>query len=377
LKTKTVFRSVDVWLILAVFALSALSLFVLEEVTRTAVPGQPLYFVKHQVEALGIGFVIMIVVMNIPIEKWRHWRRPLYALAIVSLLVVLVHGRSALGAQRWIEIAGFQFQPSEFAKIALIIVLADLLERQKGNLLRARDMFRAILITGVPVLLVIAQPDLGTAIVMVGLLAILLFEAGAPGLKIIGIFGGTLAGVVLLVVLHQAFGLPLPLHQYQVTRLLVFLNPTKDPGGAGYNIIQSEIALGTGGLRGLPATALQPILSFLPANYTDFVFASLALETGLAGTTLAIGLYAFVVGRGIQTAYINRDPYASLVTIGATSLLAIHVLMNVGMAMGVMPVVGVPLPFLTYGGSSVITDFAAVGLILSARLHHVRLSFRR
>lgn len=374
--TKALFRSVDVWLILAVFALSAMSLFVLSEATRQAVPGQPLYFVKHQIEAIIAGVIVMIALMNIPIEKWREWRRPIYGLALVALMVVLVHGRSALGAQRWIQLGGFQFQPSEFAKIALIIVLADVLERRKGQLSRARDMGMAMLITAFPVLLVIAQPDLGTAIVMIGLLAILLFQAGAPGLRIITIFGGAAATVVLLVVLHQAFHLPLPLHHYQLTRLLVFLNPKSDASGTGYNIIQSEIAFGTGGLRGLSAGALEPILTFLPANYTDFVFASLALEMGLAGTAVAIGLYAFVIARGLQTAYISRDPYAGLVTIGATSLIGLHVLMNAGMAMGIMPVVGVPLPFLTYGGSSVVTDFAAVGLILSARLHQVRLSFR-
>lgn len=374
--TKAFLRGVDFWLLGAVLALSALSLLVLSEATRTLVPHQPLYYVKHQMIWLALGFFVMVAIMNIPFERWRQWRTAVYVLTLLALAAVIVHGHSALGAQRWIDLGAFRFQPSEFAKLGLIVVLADVLEKRRGELKTLKSMAGAIIMTLIPMLLVIKQPDLGTALVMAGILAALLYEAGAPGGKVAAMFGGVGATVVLLIVLHLKFNLPLPLHSYQLTRLLVFINPGLDPMGAGYNIIQSQIALGTGGLTGIGASQIQPVLTFLPARYTDFVFASLSLELGLMGTLSAIVLYALMISRGLHIAHSTRDPYGTLVIIGATTVLAIHTLMNIGMVLGIMPVVGVPLPFLSYGGSSVITDFAAIGLILSGKLHNVRLSFR-
>lgn len=373
---KAFLRSIDAWLIIALLGLLGLGLFALSDATQTLVPHHPYYFVKHQIEYFVAGVVVMVAVMAVPFETWRRLRWPIYAVMVVLLMAVLVKGHTALGAQRWIGFGSVQVQPSEFAKVGLILVLADILEQMKGGGKRFRDVMVPLLVTLVPVALVIKQPDLGTALVLIGILVVLLYEAGMPGLRVLSIFGGTGAFVVVLILAHLKLGMPLPLiKDYQLNRLIVFVNPYADPMGAGYNVIQSQIALGTGSLGGVPASTIQPILTFLPARYTDFIYASLALELGLAGTLGALILYVIMVARGFHIAAATRDPYASLVAIGATALLGIHVLMNVGMVTGIMPVVGVPLPFISYGGSSVVTDFAAIGLLLSAKMRQVKLSF--
>ncbi|MHB1980732.1 MAG: FtsW/RodA/SpoVE family cell cycle protein [Sulfobacillus sp.] len=368
-------RGLDGWLIGAALGLCALSVVTLALTTPNLVPGSPLYLAKHQLIWVVVGLVVMALMMWVPHTLLRRFRWLIYGLTLGMLMVVLVHGQSVLGAQRWINIGPFQFQPSEFAKLGVIIILADLLERKRGAIRTLRDMAPAIAIALVPMLLVIKQPDLGTALVIAGILGVLLYEAGGSGWKILALFGGTAGFVVLLVWLHVQAGFPLPLHQYQVTRLLAFVNPNADPLGTGYNLIQSEIAIASGHLTGVGVAEISSLISFLPAADTDFAFASLGLVGGLLAMVAALGLYAVVVGRTLVIAHQESDGYSSLIVLGAAALLTIHVFMNVGMATGIMPVVGVPAPFISYGGSSVVTDFAALGLILSSRLHRVHLSF--
>ncbi len=373
---RELWRGLDGWLIGAALALCAMSVVTLALTTPNLVPGSPLYLAKHQFIWIVIGLLVMAGMMWMPHDLLRRLRWPIYGLTLVLLLLVLVHGQSVLGAQRWINIGPFQFQPSEFAKLGVIVILADILERKKGAIRGLRDMVPAILIALVPMLLVMKQPDLGTALVIAGILGVLLYEAGGSGWKILALYLGTAGAVVLLIWLHLTAGFPLPLHHYQLTRLLAFVNPNADPLGTGYNLIQSEIAIASGHIHGVSVGEVSALISFLPAADTDFAFASLGLVSGLVGMLTALGLYAVVVGRALTIARQEADGYSALVVVGAAALLTIHVFMNVGMATGVMPVVGVPAPFLSYGGSSVVTDFAALGLILSSRLHRVHLSFR-
>jgi rod shape determining protein RodA len=287
-----------------------------------------------------------------------------------------VHGHSALGAQRWINVGPLQLQPSEFAKLAVAFGLATMLERHRGRMDRWRDLVAPIAYTAVPVLLVMKQPDLGTAIVFILMLVAILYMAGVPGLRLLIVFGGGFLFVVALIWAHLRFHVPLPLlHSYQLTRLLVFTNPNLDPLGSGYNIIQSQIAIAEGGIHGLGLAGHEAMLSFLPEYYTDFIFSVVGLSLGLVGGVALLLLYLLVGYRCLLAVRQAKDLYGTLLATGMTAIFAVHVLMNAGMAMGIMPVVGVPLPFMSYGGSSVLTGMIGIGVLTSVRRQSLPLSF--
>lgn len=361
-------RSIDGPLLLAVMAIASFSLILLGATTKGVVPGSREYIAMHQLIWFILGAVVMLVLWNVDYRMFRPYGHWLYAFGCLLLALVLVHGHSALGAQRWINLGPMQVQPSEFAKVTVAMGLASMLERHRGRIRRLRDLIGPIAYTALPVLLVMKQPDLGTAIVFILVLVTMLYMAGAPGLWLLELFGGGFALVVLWIVLHLRYHLPLPLiHSYQLARLLVFLNPNLDPLGAGYNIIQSQIALATGGVRGIGITGHEAMLSFLPEYYTDFIFSVVGMTVGLVGGLVLLFLYAIIVYRGLLIIRQAKDLYGTLLASGLVAILAVHVLMNAGMAMGIMPVVGVPLPFMSYGGSSVLTGCIGLGLLLSIR----------
>ncbi len=367
---------VDFGMLLVVALLCVMSLVVIASATHGDVPGSPLYYVTHQIQWLILGTIILVVVASIGYRDLQPYAAYIYAFGVILLTLVLVAGHSALGAQRWINIGPFQLQPSEFAKLALVVGLADMLA-QKKSLRRMRDLFGPILFAAVPAALVFKQPDLGTALIFVAILVVMLFMAGARVWHLLLLFGGSFGLVVLWIYLHLNFHVPLPLiHAYQLKRLLVFLNPNVDPTGSGYNIIQSLVSIGSGGMTGLGVHANQAILTFLPEHATDFIFAVVALDFGFAGGAVLLALYLVLIWRSLNIVSEVRDSFGQLLGAGVVTMLAVQVLMNAGMAMGVMPVVGVPLPFLSYGGSSVLTDFIAIGVLLNLRLHPGKLTFR-
>jgi rod shape determining protein RodA len=367
---------VDFGLLLAVALLCAGSLVVIASATHFDVTGSPLYYVQHQIEWLVLGTLLMIATASINYRDVRPYAAYIYAFAILLLALVLVHGQSALGAVRWIQIGPFQLQPSEFAKLALVIGLADLLA-QRRRMDRMRDLVGPILFAAIPAALVFKQPDLGTALIFVAILVVMLFMSGARVWHLLLLFGGGFGLMVAWIYLHVNFKVPLPLiHSYQLKRLLVFLNPNVDPTGSGYNIIQSLVSIGSGGMTGLGVHSNQAVLSFLPEHATDFIFAVVALDFGFVGGAVLLALYLGLVWRALNIVSDVRDPFGALLGAGVVTMLAVQVLMNAGMAMGVMPVVGVPLPFVSYGGSSVLTDFLGIGVLLSLRLHPGHLTFR-
>ncbi|MDA8345696.1 MAG: rod shape-determining protein RodA [Thermaerobacter sp.] len=367
---------VDFGLLLVVAVLCVASLMVIGSATHADVPGSPLYYVQHQIQWLVLGTLLLIVTATINYRDVRSYAAYIYAFGVILLTVVLVAGHSALGAQRWIQLGPFQLQPSEFAKLALVVGLADLLAQRK-RLDRMRDLWGPILFAAIPAALVFKQPDLGTALIFVAILVVMLFMAGARIWHLLLLFGGGFGLVVLWVYLHLNFHVPLPfIHAYQLKRLLVFLNPNVDPTGSGYNIIQSLVSIGSGGMTGLGLHSNQAILTFLPEHATDFIFAVVALDFGFAGGAVLLALYLVLVWRSLNVVSEVRDPFGALLGAGIVTMLAVQVLMNAGMAMGVMPVVGVPLPFLSYGGSSILTDFLGIGVLLSLRLHPGKLTFR-
>jgi len=306
-----------------------------------------------------LGMAIMVGVSLIDYRTWQRWAPALYAINLLLLLFILRSGHAAMGAQRWISLGPLgTFQPSEPAKLVIAISLAAVLCR--GTYENLQDLWKPLLTVAVPALLILKQPDLGTSLVLMAILSVELFFA-LPKLGDFGIYA-----LAVLVVAAGAIGTNAVLKPFQRARLFVFLNPKADPQGSGYNLNQSKIAVGNGEWfgRGL-YHGTQTQLNFVPEHSRDFIFTVLAEEWGFAGAALLLFLYAAVLYGGIRAMLAARDRFGFLLSAGLVGMLFFHVLINVGMTIGIMPITGIPLPFMSYGGSAVLTDFAAVGILLN------------
>ena len=316
---------------------------------------------RHAVR-LCFGLVVMLMIALIDPRLWFRYAYLLYAGAFVALLAVELVGSLSKGAQRWIDLGFVQLQPSEVMKIALVLALARYFHgaslQQVG---RPLFLVPPLLLIGLPVLLVLKQPDLGTAVMLLAGGGIMLFLAGVRWWKFALAIGG--AAAALPVIWQQ-------LHDYQRQRVLTFLNPEQDPLGSGYHIIQSKIALGSGGLWGKGfLDGSQAQLSFLPEKHTDFVFTMLAEEQGLIGGVLVLGLYCAVFLMGLMFAFRTRSHFGRLVAAGVSVTFFFYVAINVAMVTGLIPVVGVPLPLISYGGTALMTVLVGCGLALGVDVH--------
>lgn len=364
MNSRPLWRQLDYVTLALVYLIAIASLIIIDSSSASA----GLYYMHRQMIWLILGSIAMAVMVWIPYEKFQKLSPYLYWLSILLLGLVIVHGQTRLGAQRWIAVGPFQLQPSEFAKIAVVITLATHLAK-KPSLSRWRDLISPFLHVALPMLLILKQPDLGTALVFVAIMAGMLFMAGAPVWKLILIFPGGFAFVVLwiyLALMVHSVHIPLPMHHYQLNRLLIFLHPNQDPLGTGYNVIQSRIAVGLGGLWGqglFGAHANQ--LSFLPEASTDFIFAVIAEELGFVGSMSLIFVYLLLLARGTYIAIQAKDRFGLLLASGVVAMFAFHVFESAGMVSGIMPVAGVPLPFMSYGGSAFLADSAGVGILLN------------
>lgn len=350
---------------------------------------------------VGVGLVAMVSFSLLPFRTLQLLSYPLYILSIISLIVVLLLGKQVAGSTSWFGFRGFGIQPSEFAKATTILALASFLSHHNVNLTRLKDIFKAISIIVLPTMLIMAQPDMGTAIIYFGILLGTLYWAGipfifvlamiAPVASALGALYGTTAFVIILAVtllillvlrenriyaalvfsLTALIGVSVQfifgkLHAYQQNRILTFFNPDIDPLGAGYNVIQSKIAIGSGGIFGkgyLKGTQTQ--LNFIPAQWTDFIFCVPAEEFGFIGGTIILILLFLLLSRGMKIAILAKSRFASIVAIGIVSAFLTHIMINIGMSMGIFPVIGVPLPFLSYGGSNIITNLIMGGLLMN------------
>ena len=310
--------------------------------------------VWRQLVRLSMGLAVLVVVVQIPPRLLRIWAPWLFAASVVLLLVVAVIGVGR-GAQRWLDLGVIRFQPAEAMKLALPLMLAALLARRPlppGWL----DLVIATGVIGVPVALIMIQPDLGTAVLIAASGLCILFLAGLRWRLILTAAGAVAAALPALWV---------NLHQYQKNRVLTFLNPESDPLGEGWNIIQSKIAVGSGGLLGKGWTAgSQSHLEFLPEPHTDFIFSVLAEEFGFAGVVAVLALYGAIIMRALYLAGRCRDSFARLLAGTLVFMFFLYLVVNVGMVCGVLPVVGVPLPLVSYGGTSAVTLLAAFGLVM-------------
>lgn len=372
-------RNIDFTLVGAIFIIIAFSLLAIASATHVTQPtGQnPYSYVEKQIINILISMVIAAALLSMHYQDLTRATRVLYIVNLLMLLAVLSPlGHSALGASRWINLGFFLLQPSEFAKLFIIITFADFLTKRQGKLNRLRDFLPCFVHIGIPMLLILKQPDLGTSLVFLAIMFAMMFIAGAkPSILIILLLGG-LGLSILWVWAHLQYHIWIPLKDYQLNRLLIFMNPWKDWQGAGYNIIQSQIAIGSGGFWGKGIfNGSQNQLNFLPEQHTDFIFSVVGEELGFLGVTILLVLYFIVLYRGIRILVSSRDMFGSLLCTGIISMIGFHILINIGMTSGIMPVTGVPLPFFSYGGSSMMANMIALAILLNIYMHRAQLQF--
>jgi rod shape determining protein RodA len=357
----------DLILVTATLLVSVIGVVMVYTATRGSLLANgedPKTFLKKQGLFVVLGVITMVVVALIDYRRLEPIANVLYWLIVLSLLGVFAIGSSAQGAARWFSIGPLQLQPSEFAVLALILAVASYCSRREADGLAWRDVFRLLIMAGIPILLVLLQPDLGTAMIMIIVLLVLLAVAGLP----IRILVMLLVGTVLLAVVAVEGGL---LHHYQIARLTTFLNPNSHSTNpyvqeAIYNGQQAKDAIGSGGLLGAGighGTATN--LGYVPEQQTDFIFTAVAEQLGFVGAVGVLGLLGVIAWRVLHAAVVARDTFGRLICSGLFAFIAFSVFQNAGMTMGIMPITGIPLPFVSYGGTAVLVFFGAVGLALS------------
>jgi len=352
------------WLLLgAVAALVAYGLWVIAGVTGDDIIGKESYFVVRQGFSVALGCIALVAATALDPGMYRRHKRIVFGGMIFILLVVIVLGTEVRGSQRWLDIGFYRFQPSEFSKLLLVLSLAAFVADRGKRIGETRTVAAAVGLAAIPTALVFLQPDIGTALVYAAGLAAVLFFAGARWwhlavLAAIGVF------VVMFVLwLGPAAGLQI-LKPYQTARLTAFANPENDPGGAGYNVDQSITAVGAGGLRGRGVEhATQTNLDYLPEHATDFVFASLAEQRGFVGASIVLLLYLLVIWRAIKIVAAARDAFMATAAGAIAFVLLFQIFVNVGMTIGLAPVTGIPLPFVSFGGSAMVANLAAIGVL--------------
>jgi rod shape determining protein RodA len=314
----------------------------------------------RQVMWFGVGMVALVAIASIDYRRLVRMAPLLYLLGLAALVSVFFLGRTVSGARRWIVIGAVSVQPSELFKLAFVLMAVWVLTSRWAQPIGRATLALVLAVTGIPFLLIMKQPDLGTALLLVPVLIALLVGAGIH-LRLLGaVFVAGLAAIPVAWFI---------LKDYQRERILVFLDPFRDPLGTAYNVIQAKIAIGSGQLLGKGITgATQSRLAFLPERHTDFIFAVFAEMWGFVGCLTLLTCYAIVLLRGFDIAASAREPMGRLVALGATSMLGAQVLINVGMVTGLLPVVGVPLPLMSYGGTSVLCSLMALGLLVSVRM---------
>lgn len=316
----------------------------------------------RQMMRFAMGVTVMLAVSVVDLRTWMRYAYWIYLVGMVFLVLVEMHGTIGMGAQRWVDLGFIQLQPSEIMKIALVLTLARYFHGASlQDVGRPAFLVPPILMVLAPVGFVLKQPDLGTAMMLLMSSAVIFFLAGVRIWKFALVF---ILGGSALPVAWQF------LHDYQKKRVLTFLNPEQDPLGSGYHIMQSKIALGSGGLFGKGfLLGTQSHLNFLPEKQTDFIFTSLAEEWGMVGGVALLALYLFVVAYGYAISLRSRSHFGRLVGMGITSTFFLYVFINMGMVMGLLPVVGVPLPLISYGGTAMLTLLFGFGLVMSVYIH--------
>ncbi len=354
----------DPLLLLATLGLVATSLIALNSATANDIPGDPDYYVLRQGIYAGVGVVLMYGASRIDYSRLRELRYPIYGLLLALILLVLAVAGVTRGARSWIELPFFNFQPSEIGKVLLIVALAGFLVDRMRRM--GRDTTARIMLLGlVPTMLVMAEPDLGSAMVYVAGTLALLFVAGAPWRHFAALTGVFAIAATIVLLAAPMAGVEV-LKPYQVDRLTAFLHPSADPGEEGYQLQQALTAIGSGEKTGRGVeNATQTSLNFLPEHHTDFIFAVVGETYGFAGCALILSLYALLIWRGLHILTVAKNLYGALLAGGITVMLLFQLIVNIGMNVGIMPITGVTAPLLSFGGSSMLATFLALGLLHS------------
>lgn len=353
-------RRVELGIILISLLLAAFGLFMIYATGSGTTKGEyPLYFAKRQLIWAAVGIVLMTISALFDYTRLKHSFTFIYVINLLLLIGIAIFGEAKLGAQRWFTIGSFQFQPSEFAKLAAIITMAAYAAKFEGSISQFSNVAIALGYITPSLLLILMQPDLGTAMVIIAVALGMLLPAGTQIRHYLILL---LIGLIFFIAVFQ-FGL---LKDYQVKRLVVFLNPDVDPQGSGYNLRQSMIAIGSGGLWGKGIfSGTQSRLNFIPERHTDFIFAVIGEELGFMGGAGLIFVFFLLISRTLRIAAGARNFFGLLLATGIASMWIFQILVNIGMTIGIMPITGIPLPFISYGGSAMFTNMISVGLLLS------------
>src|SRR3954462_4463550 len=362
---RSAFWKIDPLLFLAAVGLIVCSVYVVGNATQDDIPGAPDYYLVRQAAYGAVGIVFMIVLARFDYSRMREWRWGIYGTMIGLILLVLAIGSAAKGSQRWIPLPFFNLQSSELGKLLLVLALAGV----RADRLRYRGdketTCRILLAAIFPAMLVIAQPDLGSGLVYMAIAAAVLFVAGTKWTHFLVLSVLAVGSISFVLIGAPAAGIDV-LKPYQTDRLTAFLNPTDDPRKQGYQLKQAINAIGSGQKTGRgPDGATQTKLDFIPEHHTDFIFAVVGEEFGFAGCALVLSLYALLLWRALRVLTMAKNVFGALVAGGIATMLAFQIFVNVGMTIGIMPITGVPLPLMSYGGSSVLVTFMAIGILQS------------
>jgi rod shape determining protein RodA len=362
--TRTLRLPLDPLLMLATLGLGICSIVTLGAATRDLVAGQPRYYVDRQATYLVVGLVLMAVLSRVDYSRLRHLMYGIYGALLLSILAVLGLGHTARGSQRAINFPLFSFQASELGKVLLILALSAFVVKRARHLREIDTTARVMLAALVPAMFVIAQPDLGSGMVYMVIAFTLLFVAGTSWRQLTAILVLVLASATFVLVAAPAAGVHV-LKSFQEERLTAFLHPSSNPEKQGYQQEESKVAIGAGQKTGRGVNATQTKLNFVPEDHTDFIFAAVGEQYGFVGAALVLSLYALLIWRTLRILTMAKNLFGSLVAAGVVAMLMFQVFVNVGMSVGIMPITGVTLPLMSYGGSSVITTLLAVGLLQS------------
>lgn len=369
---RKILLKLDFVLLLTVAGILTMGLFVLNSATAHLTEN----YVMKQLVWVVIGVGVILVTLKFDYGILAKYYKHLYVLNLVLLVLVLIFGTTINGSKSWFVTPVGSFQPAEIGKIIIIICFAQFLVERQGRLNTFKEMIPAFLFVAVPVLLIMAQPDLGSMLVFIAIMVGMMFIANANWKILLGLFGGGSAAIIGYVIGIWKFGWWCPFEVYQLNRFLVLFDSSIDPKGVGWNALQAKIAIGNGGLlgQGLGAGS-QSTGKFLPEQWTDFIFAVFCEELGFLGAAVLLILFGVLLYRGLRTARLAKDLFGGLIAIGVVSMYLFHIVENVGMNLGMMPITGIPLPFVSYGGSSMLANFIGLALLLNVYVRRQRLIF--
>jgi rod shape determining protein RodA len=354
----------DLVLVLGVLGLAACSLVTLRAATADDIPGDPTYYFKRQATFFVVGGLLSLGLIGLNYSRLRGLKWWIYGYLMASILAVKAIGTSAKGAQRSIPLGPFQYQASELGKVLLVIALAAFVTDRARRLNERDTSARVMLLALIPAAFVMIQPDLGSSLVYGAISLAILYFAGTPARHFLALLALGAVAIALVLVVAPRAGVQV-LHGYQKERLTSFLHPSADTGKAGYQQNQSLIAIGSGQKTGRGNRATQTKFNFLPEHHTDFINAVVGERWGFVGAALVLSLYALLIWRGLRILTMAKDLFGVLVAGGIVAMLLFQVFVNVGMTLGIMPITGIPLPLMSYGGSSVVSTLLAIGLLQS------------